>query len=552
MQIGQLNSTWGKTVVDQLVRQGVTYFCQSPGFRSTPLSMAIAENKEVTTFVHFDERGSAFHALGYAKAAGKPAAVIVTSGTAVGNLMPAVMEAWAAHIPLILLTCDRPSQLRDTMANQTCDQLKIFGDYVNYFFDLPSPSTTVPENFLSTTIAQLVSRSQYPLKGPVQLNCPYPEPFFDEIPAKPLLCRPTAYTLPELTLNKDVLEHWAETLSMIENGVIVIGSNGGCPAVDRLSEKLGWPIFADINSSFRHVASDRSIPYYHHIVKSLPDLKADAVLHFGDAFVSKFLLQWIGKQNRVIHVANHSKRCDPLHCVTDRIVCDPQFFCSEISARLTENKSWFQYWEELSQLATPTFENKNLTEPGVIKELEKVNSALFIASSMPIRDAEMFFFPKAPTGPIFSNRGLSGIDGNIATCAGIAHQMPLIALVGDQTLLHDLNSLAQLKKTKHPVKLIVINNGGGGIFSFVAIGERKDLLDTYFAAAHDIHFEKAAELFGLPYANPKTTDELAQLLKAEGSCFIEIFTNREENLNLHKQIDQQIKNSLCSYFSTAS
>ncbi len=144
MNRGSLNEAWGQTLIHQLILQGVDYFCHAPGFRSTPLALAIAHHEKAKTFVHFDERGAAFHALGYAKATNKPAAVIVTSGTALGNLMPAVMEAWAANVPLLLLTCDRPAELRDTMANQTGDQVKIFGDYVRYFFDLPSPSDSLP------------------------------------------------------------------------------------------------------------------------------------------------------------------------------------------------------------------------------------------------------------------------------------------------------------------------------------------------------------------------------------------------------------------------
>jgi len=552
VQSGNLTSIWGKTIIDQLIAQGVSYFCLSPGSRSTTLALAVAEHPGATSFVHFDERGTAFHALGYAKATGKPAAMIVTSGTALGNLMPAIMEARYAHVPMILLTSDRPVELRDVTANQTCDQLKIFSDYVNYFFDLPSPSTSLPQNFLATTIAQMVNRSMYPIKGPVQLNCPFPEPFFDEISPKPLSMTTTSYTLPEAHISKENVEHWAKTLGEIEKGIIIIGANGSCPAVDRLSEKLGWPIFADINSSHRHLASPRSIPYYHHILKSLPDLKADAILHFGDAYVSKVLLQWSAQQKRVIHVACHPKRVDPLHCVTDRIVCDTEHFCSSVADHLKAKQGWFDEWLEMSKMATPVFENHRLTEPAVIKELDKIDSPLFFANSMPIRDAEMFLFPKTPRGPIFANRGLSGIDGNIATCAGIAHQMPLIGVIGDQTFLHDLNSLAQLWKTKYPVKLIVINNGGGGIFSFLSIGERKELLDTYFAAAHELKFEKAAELFDLPYENPKTTEELGAVLRKEGSCLIEVHTHRDENLALHKQIDNQIKQQLCSSFCTVS
>lgn len=552
VQGGQLTSTWGKTIIDQLIGQGVSYFCLSPGSRSTPLALAVAEHPGATSFVHFDERGTAFHALGYAKASGKPAAMIVTSGTALGNLLPAIMEARYAHVPLILLTSDRPVELRDVAANQTCDQVKIFSDYVQYFFDLPSPSASLPQNFLSTTIAQTVNRSLYPLKGPVQLNCPFPEPFFDQHSTQPLALTPVVYTPPEVHLSQEHVNRWTEELSQMEKGVIIIGPNGSCPAVDLLAEKLGWPIFADINSSHRELASRQSIPYYHHILKSVPDLQADAVLHFGDLFVSKVLLQWTAQQKRVIHVASHVNRVDPHHCVTDRVVSDPQFFCSAVAERLEEKEGWFAEWAERGRLAAPNLESNALTEPGVIKVLEKIDSALFFANSMPIRDAEMFLFPDQPRRPIFANRGLSGIDGNIGTCAGIAHLMPLIAVMGDQTFLHDLNSLAQLTKTKHPVKLIVINNGGGGIFSFLPIGERKELLEPYFAAAHGWKFEKAAELFGLSYENPQTPDQLAKALKTGGSCLIEVHTNREENLSLHKQIDNQIKRQLCSSFCTAS
>lgn len=545
MKTGQLNETWGKTLIDQLIRQGVTYFCHAPGFRSTPLALAIANDERAETFVHFDERGATFHALGYAKATGKPAAVLVTSGTALGNLMPAVMEAWAANIPLLLLTCDRPAELRDTCANQTGDQIKIFGDYVRYFFDFPSPNESLPSNFIATTVAQAVSKTRFPSAGPVQLNCPFPEPFFSNNSAEIMHTPVVKYFHPTSILEN--AKEWAEKLQGIERGVIVLGGNGSCQSVTQLSQKLGWPILPDIISSHREKADEQSISYYHHILKSNPDLDVDCILHLGDACVSKILLQWMPKAKQVIHVALHAKRNDPLHIVKERVICDLEHFCNQISTHLQQKpQNWIEKWKEWGKLASPTIEG--LSEPGVIKVLESITSpseAIFFGNSMPIRDADMFFFPQKPCGPIFANRGLSGIDGNIATIAGIAHKWPVTAVIGDQTLLHDLNSLVQLKKTKHPVRLIVINNGGGGIFSFVAIGERKDVLDPFFAAAHEMSFEKAASFFGLSYAKVETLEELEKT----GAFFIEVVTNREENLKLHKQIDQEIQ---CSFSCTVS
>ena len=535
MNQGTLNEAWGKTLIAQLIEQGVDYFCHAPGFRSTSLALAIAENPKAKTFVHFDERGAAFHALGYAKAAKKPAAVIVTSGTAVGNLMPTVMEAWAAHIPLILLTCDRPPELRDTMANQTGDQVKIFGDHVRFFFELPTPHPDLPDNFLATTIAQATARSLFPIPGPVQLNCPFSEPFFSDEKATALPYVPTNYFFPKQTLENP--EKWAEELEKNEKGVIVLGADANAPEAKALSEKLGWPIFPDIISSYRELRDDRTISHYHHILKSL-ELKTDVVLHLGGPIVSKILLQWMIKASRLIHVAEHPKRCDPHHSVTDRIICTPNTFCQQLAGLISQKEeSWFAMWKDLSTRAKEQCAFSPLSEPGVIQWAQKMatpGTALFFGNSMPIRDADMFFFPTSPCGPIFANRGLSGIDGNIATVAGIAHHMPVIAIMGDQTALHDLNSLAQLKKTNYPVKLIIINNGGGGIFSFVAIGKRKDVLDPYFAAAHDRTFAHAAPMFDLSYSTELEQD----------ADVIEVFTNREENLMLHQQFDEIMKTSL--------
>ncbi|MDN3506247.1 MAG: 2-succinyl-5-enolpyruvyl-6-hydroxy-3-cyclohexene-1-carboxylic-acid synthase [Simkaniaceae bacterium] len=527
--------SFGKTIIAQLIEQGVTYFCMAPGFRSTPLALAAAENPDAETVVHFDERGLAFHALGVAKAKKKPVAIIVTSGTAVGNLMPAVMEAEASHTPLILLTSDRPHELRDTMANQTCDQIKIFGDFVRYFFDLPTPSSKLPQNFLATTIAQARSRASFPIPGPVQINCPFREPFVSGEPTEASICNKIQYSTPKLGLENPT--QWADDLKRIEKGVIILGS--GSPDATKLSQNLGWPILPDIISGYRETAGNRSIAHYHHILKAHPELEVDCLLHLGDAVVSKTLIQWMAKAPRQIHVAKHPKRLDPSHTVTDRVICDPDLFCQEVAGALEPaGSSWFSMWKNLSNFTKSALVLPKGSEPSVMEWIKEKETALFIGNSMPIRDADMFLFPEKPCGPIFANRGLSGIDGNIATIAGIAQQYPVTAVIGDQTALHDLNSLALLKKVKHRVQLVIINNGGGGIFSFVAIGKRKDLLDPYFAAAHDKTFENAAKMFDLSYANSLDDD----------ADIIELFTNREENLKVH----QQIEDRLCSSFFTVS
>lgn len=543
---GTWNDIWGKTIIDGLISQGVTYFCLSPGLRCTPLTLAIAENKEAEVFVHFDERGSGFHALGYAKATKKPAALITTSGSAVGNLMPSVMEAFSDHIPLILLTADRPLVLQDTMANQACDQIKIFGSYVRYFFDCPEPGEHMPGNFLRRAIARAVAQSKYPIAGPVQINCRFSEPLFSTSSSMATQSKQIEYFYPEITLESP--KKWADAMQGIEKGVIILGKGANAPTAQKLAMKLGWPILADLLSSFREKPCKESISHYHYIVKFLSNqLIPEVILHMGNSCISKPVIEWMKKGSRLIHVSRHSISFDPMHCVTDQIICTPEKFCEQIDPFLEKKQSgWLPHWKKLEKIAKDAIDFPSYSEHGLIQFLKETiseTSALFFGNSMPCRYGDLLFFPKYSCGPIFANRGLSGIDGNIATIAGIAQTMPITAVIGDQTALYDINSLAQLSKVKHPVRLYIINNGGGGIFSIVSVKEKKEYIDTYFAAEHDRSFAMAASMFDLSYTHAKN----AQDFKA-GSTVIEITTNRYENAMLHEQIDHQVKEALESVF----
>lgn len=548
----QLNRQWANALIQTLISHGVNYFCCSPGSRSTPLAIAIAENGNAETFIHFDERGSAFHALGYAKAKKKPAVIIITSGTAIGNIFPAVMEAALSKVPLILLTADRPAELRQVKANQTADHIKFFGEYVRYFFDLPSPTSTIALEFLTNTTAQAIAKSLHPLPGPVHINCAFPEPFLDDLPLSSFNNQSTRVFLPHLYPRKEDLQILVETLNKAKTGVIILGALDSdiSDGVHALASKLNWPIFPDIISSFREKANwEYAIPHYHHLIVSSPDLHVDAIIHIGEQWVSKQMLQWIAKQkgSPIIHISKFSERCDPMHMITHKIVADEKETCYQLASQLTKKQStqrteWEKISSEIKHTFSPFFEDSlGLTEPKVVKMLENYSSnhAIFFANSMPIRDGDMFFFPEEPCQSIFANRGLSGIDGNISTCAGIAQVIPLIAVIGDQTFLHDLNSLAQLNKTKFPLKLIVINNKGGGIFSFFpALHKRKELLNSHFAAAHDWTFEKAAELFSIPYFQPQAPADLHEAIHQSGSMIIEVVTDREENYAFHQKINE--------------
>ena len=548
-------------IIDQLVQQGVHYFCISPGSRNTPLVLAVANHPAAKSFLHFDERALGFHALGYAKASKTPVAIIVTSGTAVGNLFPAVMEASLSFVPIIVLTADRPPELRDNGSNQTLDQVKLFGDYVRWEVDLPPPDHNHVDNYLRSTIAQALIHCNQSPKGPVHLNCMFREPLVSS--SRLVFSHPTrlqigeTFTLP----SPKTLESWAEEMSCEEKGVIIVGSLSTTRSLEPicdLAERLGWPIFADVTSNLRSVGSHNNIiPYFDAILKGNPEIKPDVILHLGDRYVSKTLRLWLARcaPKRYYQVKDHPMRADPEHLVTQTLQCDPVLFSQQLLPFFSNTVGeWLHFWREQSariegQLDDIFAEKEELSEPYLFYFLAQHahdKLGLFVANSMPIRDADNFFFPKQSFGPLFANRGVSGIDGNIATAVGAAQGcgLPIVAVLGDLTSLHDLTSLAQLKKAKHPLILIIVNNDGGAIYSFLPIAQKSKSVEEYFALPHGYSFEEAARLFGIYYAAPKTREDFEDLLlraiNYKESCVIEITTNRSENYAFHKKIADEV------------
>ncbi len=556
METGLQNEIWARKLIDGLIAQGIDYFCCGPGSRSTTLSLAIANHPKAKWTVHFDERGLGFHAVGYGKAAKKPAVVMVTSGTAVSNLMPAIIEACNDMTPMIILTADRPPELRDCGANQTCDQVKMFSNFVRLQIDLPCPDDHLSDRYLASTLSHAVAMASYPPAGPVHINCMFREPLFGKTPDPVSLQPCVQFAAPQFIPSVETIDHWAEKLSKKRRGVIVVGSSSSDlnEAVFLLAKHLQWPVFADILSSLRTGTNDPSlITHFDPILKLKNSLEIDAVIQFGNRFVSKTLAQWLNKQTLefYLHVSEHPLRQDPLHLVTDRIIASPNYFVRELIDTLTiEDNSWLKEWSDWDaqckeKLAELFSANNALTEPGLIWEIASFLSPtwnLFLANSMPIRDADHFFLPVSSIAQIFGNRGVSGIDGNIATACGLSvgNNKPTLAVIGDLTFLHDLNSLAMLAKSPHPIVLCVVNNGGGGIFSFLPVSKREEAFESFIAAAHTTRFDAAAKLFDIPYFHPETPGEFGELLfdqeKNPHSCIIEIATDRAENFHVHQQL----------------
>ena len=566
---GTLNELWAKLMIKELIHHGVRLFCISPGSQSTSLTAAAAKHPLAETHLHYDERGMSFHALGYAKASKRPVALIVTSGTAVANLLPAVMEAYYDQVPLILITADRPPELRDCGSNQTTDQVKIFEDFVRWQIDMPCPDAKISQSYIGTTIAQAVASATSSPAGPVHINYMLRKPFLPGADSPPLKFHQsmrsqhsaqTTFTSGQNILQPRDVEQLADELSEHEKGLILVSTAAPKSSLEplyTLSRLLQWPIFPDVLSHTRSAGTGHGVvPYYDLILKALganEDFAPDAILQIGDRFVSKKLFDWIASKKPKVHchVASHIHSKDHTHSITHRIACDVNHFTKNFSEYLPGRapSKWFQVWKELNDLTSHSLdaffkEQKTLSEPLLFHHLASIltdSSGLFLSNSMPVRNADAFFCPKTPVGPTFCNRGLSGIDGNIASASGVARGLskPVLAILGDLAFLHDINSLAQVKEVS--LKALVINNDGGSIFSFLPIAERKEILCPFFTTPHGLDLKHAAPLFGLSYECPQTLEELQETLKHPASSLIEIQTPSTQNVEMHQEILQHLK-----------
>ncbi len=577
-----LNTLWGSLVIEELIRNGVEYFCISPGSRSTPLTFAVAKNKRAKSTICLDERGAAFHALGYARAAQQPAALICTSGTALANYFPAIIEASIEHVPMLILSADRPPELRESGANQTIRQLGVFGDYLRWQFDFPCPDPKIPLTMVLTTIDQAVYQTTVS-GGPVHLNFMYREPFTSESPVKSPMPKSlnlwrssdSPYTVYSNGLKKpssDAIQSIAEIVRRSKRGILSIGqieSPNEIVAIRQLIDRLKWPVFADITSGLRLGHRENClIHFFDQLLLSdkFSDLDPDTIIHIGGRVVSKRWLQYSKKKQdlQFVVIANHPDRYDPNHRVTLRINSDVELFCQELIAgmpRHTNQPNWRNTWESGSEIVEQIINifvaesHSPLSEiviAHLISHYIHSNTGLFLASSLPIREMDMFAASDGAAVVVAANRGASGIDGTIASATGFATGLnaPVTLLIGDLAFLHDLNSLALLNELKQPIIIVVLNNHGGGIFHFLPISGQTDVFEKYFATPHQFSFKNAAKLFNLNYLNPKTVTEFVkdyeQWQKTGVSGIIEIVTDREENFNQHKTLQKQITN----YFET--
>ena len=566
---------WTQLLVEELVRNGVTTFFVAPGSRSTPLTVAAARHSGAQTVLHVDERGNAFAALGYGRATQTPAAWITTSGTAVANGLPAVVEASVDGVPLLLLTADRPPELRDTGANQTIDQVNIFGDYVRWQVDVPPPTDEIDPAYVLTTTNQVVHRARRAPAGPVHVNCMFRKPL-EPVESEVSVAVPetvkrwatgtepyTQYPTPVSTPAGADIEALAEDLSGTERGLVVAGrldTAAAADAVQRVAVHLGWPLVPDLTSQLRLGGEQAGhVPYGDLVLTSELFREAhapEAVLQVGGQFASKRLRLFLRDTapGTWAVVRPDPFRIDPDHRVTHHVEADVPAFADALIARLDDGAGatdWRNAWTTASDRAeavvrTHADETDALTEPLVATILtdERPSShALVAASSMPVRDLNRHGSIEGTAGPVYANRGASGIDGTVATAAGVAtgRDGPVTLLIGDLALWHDLNGLALLQDCQ--VVVVVVNNDGGGIFHFLPIREYDDF-DPYFTTPHGRDFEDAAATFDLPYHRPETPADFRaayeEACRSGTSALVEVQTDREANRRVYEDLERAV------------
>lgn len=574
---GAWNEAWAAWILEELVRNGVDCVCVAPGSRSTPLAVAAARHGGITTRVHTDERAVGFYALGWARATGRAAAVITTSGTAVANLAPAVAEASQDRIPLVLLTADRPPELRATDANQTLIQPGIFGPYVRWAVDMPCPTGELPPAYVLTTVDQACYRAHHGNPGPVHLNLMVREPFLAkasndpvEVPEAPVRWREgtepyTVYAPVSTVPAPEVVVSLAAQLDRAERGVLLVGHlarSEDAEVVAALANALQWPLLPDLSSHLRLGPASEPVMAFADWFGGgeAPWDEVEFVLHVGGRFISKTLARVLADHPDVPYaqLVSHPDRHDPGHRVSLRLEGNEGDICRDLQHRLSPRRGaesdWSARWATVDRgvergLTRDLDGDAALSEPWVARQVVSALPAghgLVVGNSRPVRDV-LRYAARRPEGvPVCLNRGASGIDGLVATTAGYTAAIgrPVTLLIGDLSLLHDLTSLALVADL--PVTVVVVNNDGGGIFHSLPIAETApDVFETFFAAPHGRTFAAVAEMFGLHYRCPSSPAEFrlsyAAALAEGGGGLVEVRVSREAGESIRRGLETEVR-----------
>lgn len=555
------NTYYVTNFVSELALNGLEDVVISPGSRSTPLALTFAEHPTIKEWIHFDERSAAFFALGLAKRKNKPVALVCTSGTAAANFYPAIVEAHYSRIPLIVLTADRPHELRDNGAPQSIDQIKMYQNYVKYFHEMAIPEASEKMiRYARRQASRAYTIANEANKGVVQLNFPFKDPLIPDLSLNQLWGEENKTVLTHVTSKEEVsAESIVSIVELIKDkkrGVIVCGeikTEEERLAILKLANQLQVPILADVLSNLRknEAVNEFVISTYDTILKDdevKESLRPEFIIRFGSMPVSKPYLQWITDFTPEIHIVVDEDLGfrEPTGIETTVVYSEPVKFIEKILASKEEfdfcqkwSRLWMRLDEEVRSILTTT--NNELTEGTtalVLAEKSQNGDLIFVGNSMPIRDMDTFYLPAKTSVEIIANRGANGIDGVIATAIGVAAtDQKLTLLIGDISFLHDYTSLFIARQYNIPIRVVVVNNNGGGIFSFLPQANEKKHFEALFGTPFSPPIEKLAKAVGGNYVQPKTVDELSEILAQpiKQIEIVEVITDREENVSWHKR-----------------
>ena len=554
---------------DELARCGLREACTSPGSRSTPLVLSLAREPRIRATSHLDERSGAFFALGLAKTSGRPVALACTSGTAAANYAPAVIEAHEARVPLLVLTADRPPELRDLGAGQTIDQVKLYGSAAKWYLEVDEHEAT-PERM--RWLRQLACRAFWTSldgrPGPVHLNFSLREPLVLDEPlpeeepggggrdgGRPWLTRPwVRYEAGPRSIDAIAADMIARPRAVLVAGRAERDPQLG-PSLAAFAERAAIPLLAEPLSGARRGAA--AVAHYDALLRDAPWAdahKPDLVLRVGDLPTSKPLRQWLHGLGDAVQVAFDPEHAwqDPAGYVSTIVGADPRSTLATVGERLPPRRDrvWLDGWlaadGAAGRVIKAMLDPRVLSEPLVAAELGArlpPNATLVVASSMPVRDVETFF-PARDDGPrVLANRGANGIDGTVSTAFGAAAAAPhgpAVLLIGDVALAHDVGGLLAATRLGLKLTIVLIDNDGGGIFEFLPVsGEGEDYL-RHVVTPHGLDLSHAATLYGCGFERAEDLEgfraALGRALAADRTTIVSVRTEREANVRLHRDV----------------
>ena len=603
----QVNPTYAYTgaFVDELQRAGVRNVVICPGSRSTPLAIAFAAQPAIRTWIHVDERSAAYFGLGMAKQSHQPVALLCTSGTAAANFLPAIVEAKLTHVPLLVLTADRPPELRDNGAPQSIDQNRLYGTYVKWFVEVAlAEATNAALRYIRTIAVRAVALTQANPAGPVHLNLPYREPLTPEpIPDQPLpqvtqrdlvAWQGRSNNAPYVEVRNALpdaptattIAYMMDLVHRARRGLIIVGPNDDPPLAEplaRLAQHLGYPILADPLSQLRYGDHDQSMVIssydaFLRIDSFIESAQPELVLRFGAMPTSKPVLLYLKRYAScpLAVINGHGGWEEPTHLASALIHADPTALCKGLLNALEQpgengekqpsiSQEWITMWQDADRVTRQTihaaiqdfnefFEGRVFTE---LANLVLDGITLYAGNSMPVRDLDTFFWSTRERIRIMGNRGANGIDGVVSSAlgasAGAGQNRPTILVLGDLSFFHDLNGLLAARLHGLNLTIVLINNDGGGIFSFLPQAAYPEHFEQLFGTPTGLDFRLAVQMYGGQYQKVESWEQFRELvgrgLNTGGLHVIEVPTERASNVKMHRQLWEVVGkalNSKCS------